>query len=68
MHVSDWLTTRLGYSWARVAKAALLQERPGTIRRMDAKPYDKTTKRERFSVENLEAGCIILAPHTAPRT
>ena len=29
-------------------------------------PYDKTTKWERFLVENLEAGCIILASHAAP--
>jgi len=30
---------------------------------MDALPYDKTAKSERFSVENLEAGCIIVASH-----
>jgi len=30
---------------------------------MDAMPYEKTAKSERFSVENLEAGCIILARH-----
>jgi hypothetical protein len=34
---------------------------------MDAMAYDKTAKSERFSVENLEAGCIIIpAPHAAP--
>jgi hypothetical protein len=33
---------------------------------MDAMAYDKTVKSERFSVENLEAGCIILARPTAP--
>jgi hypothetical protein len=33
---------------------------------MDAMAYDKTAKSERFSVENLEAGCIILARHAAP--
>ena len=33
---------------------------------MDAMPYDKTAKSERFSVENLEAGCIILARRAAP--
>jgi hypothetical protein len=38
----------------------------GAIPRMDAMPYDKTAKSERFSVENLEAGCIILARHAAP--
>jgi hypothetical protein len=42
--MSDSLTTGLGHSWGPVAKFALLQERPGAIRRMYAKPYDKTTK------------------------
>jgi hypothetical protein len=37
-----------------------------TFARMDAMAYDKTAKSERFSVENLEAGCIILARHAAP--
>jgi len=37
-----------------------------TFTRMDAMAYDKTAKSERFSVENLKAGCIILARPTAP--
>jgi len=47
-------------------KSAPLQARARTIPRMDALPYDKTAKSERFSVENLEAGCIIVASHAAP--
>ena len=45
---------------------AELTLRAGTISRMDAMPYDKTAKSERFSVENLQAGCIIPAHHAAP--
>ena len=37
-----------------------------TFARMDAMAYDKTAKSERFPVENLEAGCIILVRPTAP--
>ena len=47
-------------------QSAPLQERAGTIRGMDPMPYDKTAKSERFSVENLQAGCIIPAHHAAP--
>jgi hypothetical protein len=32
---------------------------------MGAMAYDKTVKPERFSIENLEAGCIILARSAA---
>jgi len=55
---------------ARLAGARLHHAGVGsqirTFARMDAMAYDKTAKSERFSVENLEAGCIILARPTAP--
>jgi hypothetical protein len=31
-----------------------------TVARMGPMAYDKTAQSERFSIENLEAGCIIL--------
>jgi len=65
MQMPDSLTTRLHHPWCRVANPYLCK-RARTIPRMDALPYDKTAKSERFSVENLEAGCIIVASHAAP--
>jgi len=66
MQMPDSLTTRLHHPRCRVANPHPLQARAGTIPRTDAMPYDKTAKSERFSVEKLEAGCIILARHAAP--
>lgn len=40
-------------------KSALSHEHAGTIPRVGTMLYDKTAKWERFSVENLAAGCII---------
>jgi len=55
---------------ARLAGARLHHAGVGsqirTLARMDAMAYDKTAKSERFLVENLETGCIILASPTAP--
>jgi hypothetical protein len=67
---APFLNPNISDAEARLASARLHHAGVGSqirnFARMDAMAYDKTVKSERFSVENLEAGCIILARPTAP--
>ena len=67
---AEFLNPDISDADARLAGALLHHADIGSpdphCARMDAMAYDKTAKLERFSIENLEAGCIILTHPSAP--